>query len=317
MTLRTMGAIMNLRQLRHLVAVVELGGFARAAQACNISQPSISASIAQLEANTGTLLLERGAFGARPTEAGKALEARARLILAEVRRASDEILAIRNGEGGSVAIGIGTLFEHKIVPDVLAEFAAARRHVSTAVTVGITGELHEMLARGELDMTLSSPPGWTVSLPGLAVEVLESTRDVVVAAADHPIWDSEEMTLDILARQPWAISARVNQAATSFFKSFSEAGVRPPSTVVRTDSIPLLTQFVLKSGYLSVVSPHFAAGLSASGLARSRLVDALSLPRIVCLATRTGSPLTTAAADLAARLRNACAKALSPHSDGA
>ena len=72
-----------MRQLQYLVAVAELGGFRRAAEACGVAQPSLSAQIAQVERALGVQVFERGARGVRVTAAGRTSSiGRAHVLLA-------------------------------------------------------------------------------------------------------------------------------------------------------------------------------------------------------------------------------------------
>lgn len=307
---------MDLRQLRHFVAIVDRGGFARAAAHCHVSQPAISASIAQLEARLGVPLLERGSFGARPTAAGRTFYDRAVLILSEVRRAGEEIAAVREGEGGSVAIGIGPLFEHMIMPTVIADFVRRRPKINLSVAVGLTTELFARLAQGELDLTISSPPG-AIELPGdLDVDVLQATHDVVVASADHPLWRTDDHSLAALARYRWIVSARVGEVSRGFFQEFATAGVVPPQTLVRTDSIPVLRMLVREQQFLCIVSPHFAEPLFGETVgtrdSRLRIVPSkhFAAPRQVCMAVRSSSLLTKPAQEMAESVRVACRSSL-------
>src|SRR5687767_792327 len=71
----------SLRQLQYVVAVADLGGFRRAADACGVAQPSLSAQVAQVEDGLGVQLFERSARGVRVTAAGAGLIERARQLL--------------------------------------------------------------------------------------------------------------------------------------------------------------------------------------------------------------------------------------------
>lgn len=289
---------------------MEAGSFARAAEICHVSQPAVSASIAHLEAELGVPLFERGAFGARPTLYGRHLYDRAKLMLSEHRRAKEELTALRAGESGSVAIGIGPLFEHTVVPGVLASFVAQRPRVSISTVVGLTAELFEQLARGELDFSVSTPPGWIEATPSIEVEVLHRSNDVVIAAANHALWHNDDYSLSELRRYPWVVSARIGEAARAFFTGFQEAGADAPRTVVRTDSIPLLLDLVANQGFLCVVSPHIAHSSFMRDRDRTRLRvlpgNLFSFSRQVCLATRAGAPLTQASSELLRLVRTAC-----------
>ena len=79
----------SLRQLQYLVAVAELGGFRRAANACGVSQPSLSAQVAQLEGAIGVQVFERGPRGVRVTAAGALIVDRARQLFLAARDLED------------------------------------------------------------------------------------------------------------------------------------------------------------------------------------------------------------------------------------
>ena len=71
---------MELRQLRHLMAVVEHGSFSRAAEAVHLTQPALSRSIQALEAGVGAPVLERNRGAIQPTDVGQLLLTHARLL---------------------------------------------------------------------------------------------------------------------------------------------------------------------------------------------------------------------------------------------
>ena len=79
----------SLRQLQYLVAVADLGGFRKAAEACGVAQPSMSAQIAQVEQAIGVQIFERSARGVRVTAAGAAVIDRARAVLLASRDLAD------------------------------------------------------------------------------------------------------------------------------------------------------------------------------------------------------------------------------------
>ena len=71
---------MELRQLRHLIAVVEHGSFSRAAEAVHLTQPALSRSIQALEAEVGAAVLERNRGAIEPTDVGRLLLTHARQL---------------------------------------------------------------------------------------------------------------------------------------------------------------------------------------------------------------------------------------------
>src|SRR6187402_2766846 len=96
----------SLRQLQYLIAVADLGGFRRAAEACGVAQPSMSAQIAQVEQAVGVQIFERSARGVRVTAAGAELVDRARAVLLASRDLGDTARLHRDPLSGRLRIGV-------------------------------------------------------------------------------------------------------------------------------------------------------------------------------------------------------------------
>src|SRR5262245_36981208 len=97
---------MTLRQLQYVVAVAETLSFRKAAERCHVSQPSLSAQLAQLEGALGVRVFERDKKRVMPTEAGKVLIERARRLVLD---ADDLVMAARRASdplAGTLRIGV-------------------------------------------------------------------------------------------------------------------------------------------------------------------------------------------------------------------
>ena len=109
----------SLRQLQYAVAVAEARGFRAAADRCHVSQPSLSAQIAQLEAVLGARLFERDRRHVLVTTAGEELIAYARRVLAE----ADALVAAAEQAGdplaGSLRIGVIPTVSAYLLPNVV------------------------------------------------------------------------------------------------------------------------------------------------------------------------------------------------------
>src|SRR6266545_2696893 len=96
----------SLRQLQYAVAIADTRGFRTAAERCHVSQPSLSAQLAQLEALLGVKLFERDRRHVLVTPAGEELLARARRVLAE----ADDLAATARQAGdplsGTLRVGV-------------------------------------------------------------------------------------------------------------------------------------------------------------------------------------------------------------------
>ena len=108
----------SLRQLQYLVAVAELGGFRKAAEACGVSQPSLSAQVAQLEGAIGVQVFERGPRGVRVTAAGALIVDRARHLFLAARDLDDTARQQGDPFTGTLRLGVIPTVCPYLLPEV-------------------------------------------------------------------------------------------------------------------------------------------------------------------------------------------------------
>ncbi len=149
---------MKIHQLQYFVAVAETGGFSRAAERCNVAQPSLSQQIIKLEQELGEKLFDRLGRSVALTKAGTLLLPRARSILAEVqeieRRLSQEI-----EEGyGQLSVGFIPTIAPFLLPTVIKRFTENFPRAELSVYENLTDELVKELIAGRLDLGIMSLP---------------------------------------------------------------------------------------------------------------------------------------------------------------
>lgn len=143
---------MELRHLRYFAAILDEGSFGAAAARLNLTQPTLSRQIAQLEAELGAALFERDRLGARLTEAGAYFEAGARRALAEAAVLERSTRLAGNPTARPVRLGcVGSLM-HGFFPAFAAEFAARRPGLRLELRELSTEEQAAALAGGDLDL---------------------------------------------------------------------------------------------------------------------------------------------------------------------
>ncbi|WP_062231078.1 hydrogen peroxide-inducible genes activator [Aureimonas sp. N4] len=150
--------MLTLRQLRYFEALSETLHFGQAARRLNISQPALSAQIAQLEEYFGAALFERRSTGVAVTPEGERVKRRVRRILAEVRDL--EALTQAHGEllVGQLRIGIIASLAPYLLPGLLAELARSYPRLTVGVRENVTAVLADELARGDLDCVVQALP---------------------------------------------------------------------------------------------------------------------------------------------------------------
>ncbi|MBO2450053.1 LysR family transcriptional regulator [Actinomadura barringtoniae] len=193
---------MEMRQLRHFVAVANHGSFTAAARAELIVQSALSTSIRKLEHDLGADLFDR--TGRRPvlTPAGHALLPAARALLADAVAARDAVAAVTELTTGRVAIGSIQTLTGVDLPAELAAFHRRRPGVQISVREAPTGELLDALLARELDLAYVALDG--AELPdGLTTFASWDEELVLVTAPDHRLAGEERVLLSDLTEEPF------------------------------------------------------------------------------------------------------------------
>jgi len=188
---------MDLHHLRYFVAIAETGNFTRAAERENVSQPSLSQQIINLEAEIGHKLFHRLGRKAVLTEAGAVFLERARRILLEVETATKE-LNDHPGLGRRITVGA----VQTVMPYLITPFIAECRELLPNLTINaredFRDKLVEAVIEGELDLAVVPLP---VDDPRISIEPLFSEPLLLVVGKSHPIATRQEISIADLAQE--------------------------------------------------------------------------------------------------------------------
>jgi len=144
----------SLRQLQYLVAVADLGGFRKAADACGVSQPSLSAQIARLEGALGVQVFERDARGVRVTAAGDAVLARARQVLLAAGDLNEAARQQGDPLSGTLRIGVIPTVCPYLLPEVAPALHRALPNLAIVWSEDKTQTLIKQIAEAKLDAAI-------------------------------------------------------------------------------------------------------------------------------------------------------------------
>ncbi len=149
---------MNLRDLRYLVALAEHKHFGRAAEACFVSQPTLSTQIKKIEDELGITLVERTPRRVLLTEAGMEIAQRAREVLNEVEQIRTIARRTRDPESGTVRMGIFPTLGPYLLPHVVPSLREQFPKLELLLTEEKTGALLRLLREGKLDVAIMALP---------------------------------------------------------------------------------------------------------------------------------------------------------------
>jgi DNA-binding transcriptional LysR family regulator len=237
--------MVSLRALECLVAIVEQGSLTKAAATLHMSQPALSHQIAAIERELGTPVIERLPRGIRPTAAGLAAAAEARIALAAADRAVIAGRRVAAGTGGRIRIACAETMTAWVLVPVLRSWRRRFPDVELDLKEYTSADrMLEVLLGGEADITVGPPPTRTDE----HVEVLGREEIVVVASAEHRFSKMDAVPLAELAAEPLVHYNPGNGNGVWVDQFAAERGVVLPQPALRTGS------------------PRTAAQLAAAGM---------------------------------------------------
>jgi LysR family hydrogen peroxide-inducible transcriptional activator len=186
---------MELQQLRYFVAIAETGSFTRAAERCQVAQPSLSQQIQKLERQLRQRLFDRLGRRVLLTEAGAALLERAAPILAAVDEAERSLRDGLDPGRGRLTVGAIPTVAPYLLPPVLTAFLRRYPQVETLLQEDVTQALLAALAAGELDLAVVALP---VADERLRVEPLCTEALLVTLPRGHRLARRHRVGLDDL-----------------------------------------------------------------------------------------------------------------------
>jgi DNA-binding transcriptional LysR family regulator len=149
----------ELKQLRHFIAVAEEGHITRAAERIGMQQPHLSQRIKAIEEALGVQLLRRKARGVELTQAGQVLLDHAHAMLAQQDRTIEATQRAARGEQGRLRVGVTPTGPfHPLVPLSIRMFRSEFPLVSLTIEECLRAELLERLGRGQVDVAFLRAP---------------------------------------------------------------------------------------------------------------------------------------------------------------
>ncbi len=188
-------ALPTLRQLQFLVALGETGSFSRAAEACHVTQPTLSAGIKELEDLFGVTLAEREARGATLTHAGTIAVARASALLADAHALVHAVKGAGKLFSGPFHLGAIPTIAPFVLPQTVSLLTDAYPDVRLYLTEERTSRLIDQLRARTLDAAFIALP-WDA--PGIESEALLDDEFLLAAPARHPLARKNGLSLEDL-----------------------------------------------------------------------------------------------------------------------
>ena len=244
---------MTLTELRYVVAVARERHFGRAAEACFVSQPTLSVAVKKLEEELGVALFERGPGEVSVTPAGQKIVEQAQRVLEEAARIREIAAAGRDPLAGPLRLGaiytIGPYLLPKLIPILRRTAPAMPLHIQE----NFTQRLGEALKSGEVDVILIALP---FDQPGVATRAVYDEPFLVAVPKGHPWEGRKRITSDELTRESLLLLGEGHCFRDQVLEICSVVRARDRSSLART----------VEGGSLETIRQMVASGVGVTVL---------------------------------------------------
>jgi LysR family pca operon transcriptional activator len=292
---------LKLSLLRLADALDTHGSLLKAGAALGLSQPALSRGLRELEDIVGAQLFERHARGVRPTGAGVVVIRLARRMLAELRRAEEELDAVGAADGGSVAVGVLPVASVGMLPGALIRLRAAQPALRVRLQEGRMEELLPLLAARELDLVVGRL--YAPAVPdGFLREPLWEEPISVLARAGHPLLKARGVTAQQLARHELVLPTVSQRVGQEIDQLLALLGL-PRDVALRSSSYGFIRETLLASDSISIMPRSMMVGDLLRGTLKLVPLPVPSTPRPAGIVRPAEPPPSPAAAAFIAALR--------------
>ena len=189
---------MTLTELRYIVAVAREKHFGRAAEACSVSQPTLSVSVKKLEEELDIRIFERGASEVSVTPLGEEIVRQAQAVIEGAAEIKETAKRRKDPLSGPLRLGVIYTIGPYLLPDLVKQAIERVPQMPLMLQEHFTVKLLELLRTGELDCAIMAEP---FPDTGLAIAPLYDEPFVVAVPATHPLAKRNAITAEELRQE--------------------------------------------------------------------------------------------------------------------
>lgn len=297
-------ARLKTRQLLLLVALAEEGNIHRAAQVLNMTQPAASKLLKDLEDVLEVPLFERLPRGMRPTWYGETMIRHARVALASLNQAHDELEALKSGRFGQVNVGAITAPGLVLLPPAVALVKQEHPSLHISLQIETSDVLMERLSHGKLDMLVARLFAQH-DKTDIRYEVLAEEPVSAITRPGHPLLSVANLGLRDVVGAGWIVSPTGSVLRHRFDLMFQEVSLEPPMNVIETAALLFTTKMLAQSDMIGVVATDVARYYASHGIVSILPMELPCHMDAFGLITRTDKLLSPAAKVMLKALKTA------------
>jgi len=240
------------RQLEILAAIVDSGGLSEGAASLAKSQPSLSRTVAMLEARLGTRLFHPRKRPLQPTDLCLRLAEEGRRILQAGAAAAEAVGSFRAGRAGAVRVGGTPVFMDGVIISMIASFQMQNPDVRIDQSYGYAPDLSEAIVNGALDFAIC--PLRPADLPaGLRFDPILPGRNVIACRDGHPLAKLHSVTAAGLLHYPWIAPPAGSPLYADLQRVLTEFGAGQAKITFSGGSLAAVMEVLSGSGSLTIL----------------------------------------------------------------
>ena len=250
---------MTLQQLRYVVAIDDYRHFGKAAEACGLTQSTLSLMVKKMEEELDVRLFDRDVHPVVPTEIGRNVIDRAKVVLYNVEQIAEMTRSEKETLSGPLKVALISTVSPVLIPGLFKYVGEKYPSLALQTEEMLTGTIKDKLRKAEVDMGILAGP---VSEPGLLESPLYHERFLAYVSPGNPAYAQESIRRDYLAGQPiWIIREGLRQLDPKDIKD----GAFSYERYFEGGRVGILIQVVNDNGGITIV-PETRTGFIRNGL---------------------------------------------------
>lgn len=272
---------MTLQQLRYIVALDEYRHFGKAADACGLTQSTLSLMIKKLEEELDVQLFIRDAHPIAPTETGRRILAQARVVLYNADQIPELVRNEKESLDGTLRIGLISTVAPVLVPGLFRYFCHNHPAISLQTEEMLTENVKDKLHKADIDIGILTAP---VGDPQLLEIPLYTERFYAYVSETDPAYAQESLRSDYILKRPiWIIRNGLQ------LHDFSDRRDKKPPVYeeyFEGGRVGTLIQIVDDNGGLTIIPETHIGLIPPNWQTRLRLISDPAPRRTIVLAVR-------------------------------
>ena len=238
---------MTLQQLRYIIAIDDFRHFGKAAEACGLTQSTLSLMVKKMEEELDVKIFDRDAHPVAPTEIGRKVIDRAKVVLYNVEQISLMTRSEKELLSGPLKIALISTVSPVLVPSLFKHFGSNYPSISLQTEEMLSSTIKDKLRKAEVDIGILTGP---LNDPDLLEIPLYHERFMAYVSPDNPAYALDSITTDKLYEQPiWIIGDGLRQMAPGEMK---ESGLNY-ERLFEGGRVGILIQVVNDNGGITII----------------------------------------------------------------